>query len=581
MKKLITLLSFLTFFTLTVVGKEDNLPAYNSNQLFVQDFADVFSDEQESILNNKLQQFERKTTNEIVVVTVSDLGEYEASEYATSLHHKWTVGKKGVDNGLLILIAPNNRKWFISTGYGLEPYLPDMTVTQIGKANFPPNFKEKKYYEGVNLAVDEIIGQLSNVNSEIIQQYNAEQIKKDKESSANIHYGFNIFMILLCISVFGYIIYIYSEKQRKILLEKQRVLDLKALQEKNERETIQLMKDKINDRFNYISLIVSKINIYKIQDDNNTLVKNLLANSINFTYTIDDVNNINEMYELSKIKSKVDSLFAQLNKNLHDIQQLDNTRSTLQNKYKYDSSLISDINRTKSRYRKLQADISKYIPETYLIGIDELYNQLNNEYPIISEYIKTETIDDNFNKIINVMEKKITLLYEQISLKIRTVDSKCKEIETAHHSIKNISIKNLQTASDKCLSMVNKHNLYKMDYARLVERLDYLSNIDDIIILASQLEDIKFGFSNIERQIHENIEEERRRVQAAKYAEERRLRQIQEEAEAAERRRRDSYTSSYSTYSSPSSDYNSSSSWDSSSSFGGGDSGGGGGGGDW
>ena len=108
-------------------------------------------------LEQKLVNFEKETSNEIVIVIVDNLAGYEPWDYATKIGDKWGVGKAKEDNGIVILIKPtggkDGRKTFIATGKGLEGAIPDITCGEIVDNEMIPSFKNKKYYEGINNAL--------------------------------------------------------------------------------------------------------------------------------------------------------------------------------------------------------------------------------------------------------------------------------------------------------------------------------------------------------------------------------------------------------------------------------------------
>jgi len=97
-------------------------------QGYVTDFAGMLQDETRQQLEGLLTELEQKTTAEVAVVTVPSLGDQEVQPYSVALYESWKMGKKGKDNGVLFLIAPNERKLWITTGYGLEGDLPDVTL---------------------------------------------------------------------------------------------------------------------------------------------------------------------------------------------------------------------------------------------------------------------------------------------------------------------------------------------------------------------------------------------------------------------------------------------------------------------
>lgn len=112
-------------------------------------------------LNAQLDTLSKQTKNQIVVVTVSDLGGLDAMQYATMLGNKWGIGGKDLNNGLVILIKPKNDKGEgdigFATGYGLEGVLPDVECNRIENECIIPHFKDGDYAAGIKAAIDEIV----------------------------------------------------------------------------------------------------------------------------------------------------------------------------------------------------------------------------------------------------------------------------------------------------------------------------------------------------------------------------------------------------------------------------------------
>lgn len=99
------------------------------------------------------REIERKTTAEIAVLTVRTTGPLPAQQYAQDVFDRWKIGKKGKDNGVLVLLAVDDRKIWIATGYGVEGVLPDGKVGGIRDTVMLPAFRQKRYGEGIYLGV--------------------------------------------------------------------------------------------------------------------------------------------------------------------------------------------------------------------------------------------------------------------------------------------------------------------------------------------------------------------------------------------------------------------------------------------
>lgn len=135
----------------------------------VNDFAGVISREYQDKLNALIQEVNEKTTAEIAIVTVNSIAPYDEKVYAQMLFDSWKPGKKGKDNGVLVLLAVKERRWHIETGYGVEGILPDGLCGEIGRNYMLPYFKEDKFGEGFYYGVTgiaQIIAQDANVKLE-------------------------------------------------------------------------------------------------------------------------------------------------------------------------------------------------------------------------------------------------------------------------------------------------------------------------------------------------------------------------------------------------------------------------------
>jgi uncharacterized protein len=97
------------------------------------------------------REIEGRTTSEIAVLTVKTTAPLEAQQYAQQVFDRWKIGKKGKDNGVLILVAVDDRKMWIATGYGVEGVLPDGKVGEIRDRVLLPMFRQSRYGEGIFL----------------------------------------------------------------------------------------------------------------------------------------------------------------------------------------------------------------------------------------------------------------------------------------------------------------------------------------------------------------------------------------------------------------------------------------------
>src|SRR5215467_9950337 len=120
---------------------------------YVSDFANVLSPETQEEVNRLCGQLDRQAHAQIAVVTIKTLDGEEIQSYSVQLWDSWKIGQK--DRGVLILLAVQDRKRWITTGYGLEAILPDSRVGDIGR-QMVPYLRSGDYDDAVSLAVGQV-----------------------------------------------------------------------------------------------------------------------------------------------------------------------------------------------------------------------------------------------------------------------------------------------------------------------------------------------------------------------------------------------------------------------------------------
>lgn len=142
---------------LCVFASEKDFPAQPNPPRLVNDFAGFMNAEEQATLEQKLQSYADSTSNQIALVTVQSIGDYEIADYTVQLFNRWHIGSKKNNNGILILAARDERKLWISTGYGLEAVLPDGMLGHIIRSEIQPAFKQAAYYQGFDQGIDAIM----------------------------------------------------------------------------------------------------------------------------------------------------------------------------------------------------------------------------------------------------------------------------------------------------------------------------------------------------------------------------------------------------------------------------------------
>lgn len=149
----------------------------------VVDQAGLLTPDQERSLSELSKSIEDNSTAQVVVVTLKSLEGYDIADYGYQLGRYWKIGQKGKDNGLLIIIAPNEHKVRIEVGYGLEGEITDAQANDLILSKMVPRFKQKDVYGGIKDTVDaikDILVQLNEVGN--------AKIKEKKSSHTTVFY---------------------------------------------------------------------------------------------------------------------------------------------------------------------------------------------------------------------------------------------------------------------------------------------------------------------------------------------------------------------------------------------------------
>ncbi|WP_310085301.1 MULTISPECIES: TPM domain-containing protein [unclassified Sphingopyxis] len=126
----------------------------------VVDQADIIPAGEEAALNTQLLELEQKTGHQLVVATVSDLEGRDVADYGYRLGREWQIGDAEKDDGVVFLIAPNERRMHIAVGLGLEPVLTDAMSGRIIRDTITPRFKANDYPGGIQAGVNAIAEQI-------------------------------------------------------------------------------------------------------------------------------------------------------------------------------------------------------------------------------------------------------------------------------------------------------------------------------------------------------------------------------------------------------------------------------------
>ncbi len=183
--------------TITAIGAlaaELTFPALTGR---VVDAAGILTPEQRGTLEAKLKAHEDKTSDQVVVATVPNLQGTTVEDYANRLFRDWKLGQAKTDNGVLLLVAPSERKVRIEVGYGLEGALTDALSKVIIAGAITPRFKTGDYFGGLDAGVD---GILSILAGDAQEWQRKPQVRADEVDPAQVAVFVALFLIVLFVA---------------------------------------------------------------------------------------------------------------------------------------------------------------------------------------------------------------------------------------------------------------------------------------------------------------------------------------------------------------------------------------------
>jgi uncharacterized protein len=133
----------------------------------VVDRAGILASVDRAAIAAKSEALERATAHQLVVVTIPSLGGHAIEDYANALGNYWGIGRRGINDGVLILVAPNERKVRIEVGKGLETVLTDPEAGRIIDKAMLPAFRSNHFASGIEAGVDGVIREIGPLPGDI------------------------------------------------------------------------------------------------------------------------------------------------------------------------------------------------------------------------------------------------------------------------------------------------------------------------------------------------------------------------------------------------------------------------------
>ena len=138
-----------------------DLPALGAR---VNDFTATLSPSEISDLERTISEFERAKGSQIAIAIVPTTGAIVIEDYAVKLEEKWKIGREKEKDGVLLVVAKNDRKLRIEVGYGLEGAIPDAIAKRIIDELIVPEFKKGNFFGGIKLGIDSLIKLINGEN---------------------------------------------------------------------------------------------------------------------------------------------------------------------------------------------------------------------------------------------------------------------------------------------------------------------------------------------------------------------------------------------------------------------------------
>jgi uncharacterized protein len=147
MKKISALLLLMGMLASVHLARGAEIP-YLSGR--VNDYAQILSENAIELLSDRLKDHEERTTNQVVVLTLPSLQGESIEDFSNSVFNEWKLGQQDKDNGILILVVPDERRMRIEVGYGLEGSVPDVLAGRIIREIMAPRFREGDFDGGIS-----------------------------------------------------------------------------------------------------------------------------------------------------------------------------------------------------------------------------------------------------------------------------------------------------------------------------------------------------------------------------------------------------------------------------------------------
>ena len=540
-KLLLTLLCFLTFFTLK---SQDLLNLKPTG--YVNDYEKVFTPDQKDTLEKMLSDYEKKTSIEICVVTSAD---FDFQTLSDKLAETWGVGKKDLDNGLLIAFTtvPGNHYFSVRTGYGLEEFLPDGKLNQFTTI-MKDAFRAEDYFGGIKELVLNIQKELGSGGYDMMLKNKEIKDAKSKATTKAFFSGLlRVVLVLVLLGCIGFLIYLQYKRKKEFLKLKSEInailVNIESL-----KKSLGDLPTEIQNIYNAkIKILTNKLvsediktrmtNVYNVLLDYKRIVNSIDSSINSLTKSKSDIENYlkdNYPYCSVYLKNELLDLLKSLNIDEFKIGEYDKKRmnkligieSILDNKIKSFLNKTAKINAIvvdkQNIVKKIEELDSQYIEynrkKTILSGakIGKRYNSLVNlEFDFHRAKILSN-ITDGFKFLQNGNFEQALVYYANYITTLAVVSGAFSSVDSLLNEY-NKSVKYINDNKSKVGNLVSdvddKINKSGVSHSRKSTYSDTKSNIGryssavdtDVILAAGLLATIISGLEEVYSRIKSDI----------------------------------------------------------------------------
>jgi len=466
---------------------------------FVNDYAKLMDSTDISYFESCLRNYEKTTTNEISIVTLTDMNGDNIENVAYDIFHTWGIGKKGVNNGVLMILSIKERKFRIQTGYGVEEYLTDSKCKMIQENYMKEDFKSGNYYSGFFKGFQQIKLILNKGNFK--EQYK-EQTIKEQEKPYDWSYFFTILVIIFIIALIIISITFLLKRKRKIktlkssirkytqefgfILNKNSLSNIyieqleniltKILEVKNLKDEILSVKfANISKDFLFYDIITTEIKNAKIH------ISNINLNNITES---DDLNDLNKKFNI--IKSNEDKIYNMISNSIKIKDFLKNKQNNID---KLTTAYEIHFNLYEKLHKIPEFNFIKLYSNSEIDSVIFLYETLEN-YVSGKNYSKSIIEYNSINNIINKTLSKfneIVMVDEGYKFNIKYYDEnylgldiKFKDVAKLKGELNSENLKIFDNIKTKYQEFKNTTKTSKYSLGKdLKEILDFIRILKD------------------------------------------------------------------------------------------------------